>query len=68
MLIYLRPNDTESARNAVLASTLDVIENVRVLGNDLRPAAVVAVLTGDGYRAVHPADFQGELPADGDDV
>jgi hypothetical protein len=42
-----------------LACVLDVVENVRVLDNDLRPAAVVAVEREGGQEVVYPPEFAG---------
>jgi len=55
LLVFLRTDSLEAA----LACILDVIADVRVLGNDLRPGAVVAVARSGGYDVVYPADFQG---------
>jgi hypothetical protein len=41
-----------------LASVVDVVENVRVLDNDLRPAAVVAVERKGKYEVVYPPGFK----------
>ncbi|HEV3082482.1 MAG TPA: hypothetical protein VGY66_22045 [Gemmataceae bacterium] len=48
-----------SALGPALECVLDVVENVRVLGNDLRPAAVVAVERKGEHEVVYPADFEG---------
>jgi hypothetical protein len=42
-----------------LACILDVVQNVRVLDNDLRRAAVVAVEHEDGHDVEYPPDFTG---------
>jgi hypothetical protein len=41
----------------VLACVIDVVENVRVLDNDLRQATVIAVKRKGGYDVVYPPDF-----------
>lgn len=46
---------------AALACVLDVIENVDVLGNDLRPGTVVAVRRKSGYEVVYPQGFTGRF-------
>jgi hypothetical protein len=58
LLLFLRTTDL----NAALACIRDVIENVPVLGNDLRPATVVAVKRPKGYEVVYPVDYRGSIP------
>ena len=53
LVVYLKVSDLELA----LACILDVIENVRVLENDLRPAAVVAIERESGPDVVYPPHF-----------
>ena len=53
LVLFLKASELKAA----LACVLDVIENVRVLGNDLRPAAVVAVKRQDRHEVVYPPDF-----------
>jgi hypothetical protein len=55
LVLFLKASDLKPA----LACVLDVVQNVRVLDNDLRPAAVVAVERDDGHEVVYPADFAG---------
>jgi hypothetical protein len=55
LLLFLQAADVEPA----LACVLDVIENVHVLGNDLRPAAVVAVHREGRDEVVYPPGFEG---------
>jgi hypothetical protein len=55
LVLFLKAADLDSA----LACVRDVIENVRVLGNDLRAAAVVAVRGAGGDEVVYPAGFAG---------
>jgi hypothetical protein len=59
MLLFLRAEQLDEA----LACLADVVENVPVLDNDLRPALVAAVRRPDGYHVVYPPDFQGPFPA-----
>jgi hypothetical protein len=59
MLLYLRAEQLDEA----LACLADVVENVPVLDNDLRPALVAAVQRPDGYHVIYPPDFQGPFPA-----
>jgi hypothetical protein len=55
LVLFLKASKLQPA----LACVLDVVENVRVLDNDLRPAAVVAVERGGKHEVVYPADFAG---------
>ena len=55
LVLFLRAARLEPA----LACVLDVIENVPVLGNDLRPAAAVAVDRGGRHEVVYPPGFVG---------
>jgi hypothetical protein len=50
LLIFLRADRTEEA----VASVIDVIENVHVLGNDLRSAAAVTVEDAGRSEVVYP--------------
>jgi hypothetical protein len=59
MLLYLRAEGLDEA----LACIADVVENVPVLDNDLRPALVAAVRRPEGYQVVYPRDFRGPFPA-----
>ena len=54
LIMYLRASDLETALECVV----NVIENVRVLNNDLRPATVVAVEREHRHRTiVYPPGF-----------
>jgi hypothetical protein len=53
LLLFLKASKLKPA----LACVLDVVENVPVLGNDLRPAAVVAVEREGGHEVVYPPGF-----------
>lgn len=44
---------------ADVAVVVEVISNERILGNDLRPATVVAVERDGAYEGVYPSDFRG---------
>jgi len=57
MVVFLRVTDLERAR----ACITDVITNVRVLENDLRQAATVAVQRGEKYETFYPAGSQEEF-------
>jgi hypothetical protein len=59
LLLFLRAEQLDEA----LACLADVVENVPVLDNDLRPALVAAVQRPDGYHVVYPPDFQGPFAA-----
>jgi hypothetical protein len=54
LLLTLTTTDLKRGLDCVL----EVIENVRVLGNDLRQA-VVAVVTAEGDRVIYPANHRG---------
>lgn len=58
LLIFLKTAQAETGT----ACVLDLIETGHVLGNDLRPAVVVAVDQGQGYEVVYPAGFRGAFP------
>jgi len=55
LLLFLRVSDLEPA----LVCVLDVVQNVRVLGNDLRPTTVVAIERDGRHEVVYPPDFVG---------
>lgn len=55
LVLFLKATDVKPA----IAFILDVVQNVRVLENDLRPAVVVAVEREDGHEVVYPTDFAG---------
>jgi hypothetical protein len=55
LVLFLKASDLERG----LACVLDVVENVRVLDNDLRPAVVVAVEREGGREVVYPPQFAG---------
>ncbi len=59
LLLFLRAEQLDEA----LACLADVVENVPVLDNDLRPALVAAEQRPDGYHVVYPSDSQGPFPA-----
>ena len=52
LLLFLQASELESA----IACVHDVIENARVLDNDLRPAAAVAIKRSSGWEVVYPVD------------
>ena|SRR5262245_25238345 len=64
LLLFLKASDL----NAALACVLDVVQNVRVLGNDLRPAVVVAVEHDGNHDVVYPPDFTGPFLPEEEDV
>jgi len=57
MVMWLRTEDI----NAALPFVLDVVENVRVMENDLRQACVVAVQRDGGCEVMYPAGFVGRF-------
>jgi hypothetical protein len=59
LVVFLKASKLKPA----LACILDVIENTRVLDNDLRPAAVVAVEREGGHEVVYPPGFAGPFLA-----
>ena len=59
LLLFLTTKDIDAA----IACVREVIENVRVLDNDLRPATVVAVEGAQGYEVVYPTGYQGRFAA-----
>lgn len=57
LVLYLRVSNLESAITCIN----DLIANVRVLDNDLRPAVTVAIKRGDEFEVLYPT--QGTEPA-----
>jgi hypothetical protein len=57
LVIYLKVTELERAKKCII----DVITNVRVLDNDLRRAATVAVQRGDKFEVIYPADSRQEF-------
>ena len=57
MVVFLRVTDLERAR----ACITEVITSVRVLENDLRHAATVAIQRGEKYETIYPAENQEEF-------
>lgn len=57
LVLFLKTSDLDVA----LPVVLDVIENVRLMGNDLRPAVVVAVERNGRRAVVYPTGFSGEF-------
>lgn len=55
LLLFLKALELGPA----LACVLDVVQNVRVLDNDLRSAAVVAIEHDGAYDVVYPPNFSG---------
>lgn len=55
LVLFLNASDLKPA----LACVLNVVQNTRVLDNDLRPATVVAVERESGHEVVYPPDFEG---------
>jgi hypothetical protein len=55
LVLFLKVSKLEPALECVL----DVVENVRVLDNDLRPATVVAVKHRGKQKVVYPVGFTG---------
>jgi hypothetical protein len=55
LVLFLETSDIALA----VACVLDTVQNVRVLGNDLRQAAVVAVERDGRHEVVYPPDFAG---------
>ncbi len=52
MVVFLQVSDVERAT----ACIVDVIDHVRVLGNDLRTGAIVAIQRGGQFEVIYPAD------------
>jgi hypothetical protein len=48
-----------TASDPAITCIRDVIENVRVLDNDLRPGIVAAVEREDRHEVIYPAGFEG---------
>lgn len=57
LLLFLKTSDVGRA----IACVLEVVQNVRVLGNDLRPAAVIAIEREEEYEVVYPSGFEGSF-------
>ena len=57
MVVFLKVSDLARAT----ACITDMIANVRVLENDLRTAATVAVQRGEKFDVIYPADSQQEF-------
>lgn len=57
LILFLKVEDVGRAT----ACIADVIANVRVLENDLRPAATVAIQRGDKFEVIYPADSSEEF-------
>jgi len=55
LVLFLNASELEPA----LACVRDVLANVRVLDNDLRRGAVVAVQRDGRYQVVYPPNFEG---------
>jgi hypothetical protein len=55
MVLYLRSSDIEQS----LAWVLNVVNNDRVLDNDLQRGVVVAVKREGSYQVVYPQNFEG---------
>src|SRR5262245_48205970 len=55
LVLFLKASKLKPA----LACVLDVIENVRLLGNDLRQGVAVAVERRGGHEVVFPPGFEG---------
>jgi hypothetical protein len=55
LVLFLKASELKPA----LACVLDVVKNVRVLDNDLLPAAVVAVERDGGHEVFYPPGFAG---------
>src|SRR5690349_1083089 len=54
LVLFLKVTDLQRA----VACINDVLTGDRVLGNDLRAGAIVAVQHEDGYRVIYPADYR----------
>jgi hypothetical protein len=55
LVLFLKASRLKPA----LACVLDLVENVRVLDNDLRRGVAVAVERKDGHEVVYPPGFEG---------
>ena len=60
LILFFKASELEAAVTCIR----EVIENVRVLDNDLRPAAVVAVERDGRYEVVYPSNFLGPFLQD----
>lgn len=57
MIVFLQVSDVDLAT----ACISDVIANVRLLRNDLRAAAIVAIRRGDKYEVIYPEGSREEF-------
>ena len=55
LLLYLRTTDVDAAMRHIV----DVVDNIRLFENDLRPATTVALETTDGDRILYPPNSTG---------
>jgi hypothetical protein len=53
LLVFLQTIDLAAG----LACVLDVVENIRVMDNDLRHGCVVAIQRDNGYEVAYPPGF-----------
>jgi hypothetical protein len=60
IVLFLKASEV----NAAVACILEVVQNVRVLGNDLRRTAVVAIEREDGHEVIYPPGFVGPFLAE----
>lgn len=58
LIIFLKCSDTKEGATCVL----DMIENTRVLGIDLRGSVVAAIDCGHGFEITYPSGFRGTFP------
>ena len=56
MVVFLKVSDLDRAK----ACITDVITNVKVLENDLRTVATVAVQKGEKFEVVYPDESRGQ--------
>jgi hypothetical protein len=57
LMLYLQVSDLQLA----LACILDIVQHVRVLGNNLEQAVVVAIKNDNDYEVVYPLNFTGSF-------
>jgi hypothetical protein len=60
LILFFKASELEPA----LACAIEVIENVRVLNNDLRHATVVAIERDGRHEIVYPSNFAGPFLPD----
>jgi hypothetical protein len=62
--VFVTTTDIKSAMKCIL----DLIDNVRVLDNDLRRGAAVAIKQAEGFEVVFPPEQAGRILSDVDPI